>query len=278
MRAYVFAHLNSLPVIVMNYKQIRLGVYLRGEKSKRNYSGYFNFKKSFFKSLLVRLKIYLKNPPTVLEPKLIKMPTGVSLLPNYQFSEIPHWSNFFDELNVNRELVKNLFTNLLNKQIINSLKKKMPPVIGVHIRMGDFRKLSHGEDFSKSGSVRTPEQYFIDIIQSIRAINGKSLPVSVFTDGYAHEFNELLKINNVALVEGNKDIVDLILLSRSKIIITSAGSTFSYWAGFLSDSPIIMHPDHIHHSIRLSHESGYYEGPFDSENISLIDYIKKIHE
>jgi hypothetical protein len=70
----------------------------------------------------------------------------------------------------------------------------------------------------------------------------------------------------------------LILLSRSKIIITSAGSTFSYWAGFLSDSPIIMHPDHIHHSIRLSHESGYYEGPFDSENISLIDYIKKIHE
>ena len=34
MRAYTFAHLNQLPILVYNYHQVKIGPWLRGEKSK----------------------------------------------------------------------------------------------------------------------------------------------------------------------------------------------------------------------------------------------------
>jgi hypothetical protein len=143
--------------------------------------------------------------------------------------------------------------------------------------MGDFKKLQAGQDFKSIGSVRTPEEYFVDIIEKIRSISGKSLPVSVFTDGHRSEFEKLFNLPSVTMVEGNTDIVDLLLLSKSKVIVTSANSTFSYWAGFLSDAPLILHPDHIHEPIRLS-ENGLnlYEGPLDEKNEQLVNIIKSI--
>ena len=156
------------------------------------------------------------------------------------------------------------------------LENLQAPVIGIHIRMGDFRKLKENEIFSEVGAVRTPVDYFITIIRSIRAMNGHQLPVSVFTDGFRHELSRLFELENIVLIEGNRDITDLLLLSKSKIIITSAGSTFSYWAGFLSDVPIIMHPDHIHGPLRSNKESELYEGMFDPNNPELIEYIRNI--
>jgi hypothetical protein len=56
----------------------------------------------------------------------------------------------------------------------------------------------------------------------------------------------------------------MLLLSKSKIIVISTGSTFSYWSGFLSNAPMIMHPDHIHARIRNLDEKGLlFEGDFD---------------
>ena len=68
----------------------------------------------------------------------------------------------------------------------------------------------------------------------------------------------------------------MLLLSKSKIIVTSAASTFSYWSGFLSEAPIIMHPDHIHKPIRANQPSALFEGPFDANNEILINQIKNI--
>ena len=46
MHAMVFAELNNLPLTVTGYHRIKIGPYLRGEKSKRSYKGYFKFQKS----------------------------------------------------------------------------------------------------------------------------------------------------------------------------------------------------------------------------------------
>ena len=141
-------------------------------------------------------------------------------------------------------------------------------MIGVHIRMGDFRKLKQGEDFSRVGHVRTPEHYFIDAVNAIRKINGKKLPVSLFTDGYRHEFEEIFKLDNIEMIEGNADIVDLLLLSRSSILVAANGSTFSYWAGFLADAPLIKHPDHLYAAFRPDEiNAQFYEGPLLHDNI-----------
>ena len=273
MKAHLFAHFNKLPVVVTGYHQLKIGPYLRREKTKRRYSNYFSFQKSILGEQLDKWKTKESRFSRVVkEPSVNFISDNASSL--YQYSEIPHWSNYFNELNEHRELVSRLLFSIINDSIKEELNRLTAPVIGVHIRMGDFRKLAENEDFSIVGSVRTPEKYFIEIIKAIRQLHGSNLPVSVFTDGYRHEFKELFNLPSVTMVESNKDIVDMLLLSRSKIIVTSAGSTFSYWSGFLSDAPIIRHPDHFHSTIRsLSTNSKLYEGPLDVNQLLFRDNI-----
>ncbi|HEX4374031.1 MAG TPA: alpha-1,2-fucosyltransferase [Puia sp.] len=280
MRAKIFAHLNDLPIVVTGYHQLKIGPYLRGERSKRNYNRYFNFQKNIFGELSDQRRLRKnKALPICSEHSLEKMSENESSRPTiYLYDKIPHWSDYFAELKNFREIALHIFYGSITENIKKKISLQPAPCIGVHIRMGDFRKLKAGEDFSKVGAVRTPENYFIDVINNIRQIHGSKLPVSVFSDGKKNELQFILTMENISLVEGNPDIVDLILLSKSKIIIASAGSTFSYWAGFFANAPVILHQDHIHQSIRSTEiNSNWYEGSWDSSNSLLIDNIKKIN-
>lgn len=277
LKAHLFASINNLPIQVVGYNQVKIGPYLRGDRSKRNYKGYFTFEKNVVVEQIAELMLLrYRHYAVIAEPRLHKLvePKANQL---YLFKKLPHWSDYFHELKDHRRLVMELFTDLLSPAIKKQWHRGQAPVIGVHVRMGDFRKLKAGEDFSKVGVVRTPVDYFIEVINGIRTIHGSNLPVSVFTDGYKSELEQLLSLADVQVVEGNADIVDLLLLSRSRIIVTSTGSTFSYWAGFLSDAALIMHPDHIHQSIRpVEIGKTMYEGAFDAGNISLVENIRNI--
>ena len=277
MKAYTFAYLNNLPVIVTNYHQVKIGPYLRREKTKRNYKGFFKFQKNILSAQWDEWTLKKYRNRQVIEPLVQHLDIKDISNDSYIFSAMPHWDHYFDELKEYRQLVIELFWKLISNDIQKKIRKQPEPYIGVHIRMGDFRKLNEGEEFSQGGIVRTPEHYFIKIINSIRKIHGTELPVSVFTDGFIKEFDQLFKLNNITLMEGNNDLFDLLLLSKSKIIITSASSTFSYWAGFLSDACLIMHPDHANTIIRPKN-IGYrlYQGPLDIHNSLLIKSIKEI--
>jgi hypothetical protein len=158
---------------------------------------------------------------------------------------------------------------LITDENVMKVKNNHNNEIGVHIRMGDFRKLNVGEEF-KGGHVRTPESYFINIINGIRHLFGEDIKVNVFTDGYKNEFETIFNLKNIEMIEGNNDLIDMLLLSKSKIIVISTGSTFSYWAGFLSNAPMIMHPDHIHASIRnINKNDNIFEGSYDNAISSL---------
>ncbi|MEO6669113.1 MAG: hypothetical protein ABIN36_06535 [Ferruginibacter sp.] len=262
MSAFVFANLNGLEVIVVGYHQLKLGPYLRNEKSKRRYSGYFNFQKNIVGEYLDILKVlaFKKRYNVVYDPSVAKLAGKKPEHTVFIFGKLPNWRDYYRDLRDHRAMVLELLYPLLNPWIIKEVENATAPVIGMHIRMGDFRKLKEGEAF-KGGPVRTPESYFVDLIQQARAIYGQALPVSLFTDGHKHEFKELFELENINLIEGNADIVDMLLLSRSKIILSSSGSTFSNWAGFIADAPFIRHPDHIHNFFRPSAINAlYYEG------------------
>lgn len=277
-KAAVFAGLNDLPLSVVGYHQLKIGPYLRREKIKRNYNGYFTFQKGWLGEYAERVRISTYRGAAV-EPPLGILTAAEKKRTRFEFSAIPHWSDYFKGLRENRDLAITCFRKMIHRKIQEMAGQLEAPCIGVHIRMGDFRKLRAGEDFRSTGAVRTPEDYFIDMIGQIRAINGRNLPVSVFTDGYKHEFQRLFDMGNISMVEGNADIVDLLLLSRSRLIITSAGSTFSYWSGFLSNAPVIMHPDHIHAPMRPEKVNrDWYEGPFDpaTPDKVLVGNIKEL--
>jgi hypothetical protein len=275
LKAHTFAHFNNLPVLVVGYHQFKIGPHLRNEKVKRNYNKFFIFEKNIFFALADFLRINISYKKKIVEPAVIELENHRKNNLFFIFSVIPHWDDYFHDLRVHRELVLNIFYKLISPGILKNISNMDNPCIGVHIRMGDFRKMRSDEDFSKLGAVRTPELYFIEMIKKIREINGAPLPVSVFTDGYKDEFECLFDLENINIIEGNKDIEDLLLLSRSKLIITSAGSTFSYWSAFLSTAAVILHPDDRTSKIR-SDNSAFYEGTLDVKNKILINTIKEI--
>jgi len=264
MHAAVFAHINKLPLIVIGYHQFKIGPYLRREKSKRKYKGFFKFEKNIFFAFYDELKVknIMKNCEVVYEPPL-NLCVNQNIKQVFFFEKMPTYHDYFIHLKPHRSLVIKLLGELISERNTKKIIDLAHPEIGVHIRMGDFRKLNVGEEF-KGGHVRTPESYFVNIINGIRSLSDFEMNVDVFTDGYRNEFESIFDLKNIKMAEGNNDLVDMLLLSKSKIIVISTGSTFSYWAGFLSNAPMIMHPDHIHARIRNLDEMGLlFEGGFD---------------
>lgn len=277
MKAKLFAHLNDMPLVVTNYHQLKIGPWLRNDRSKRNYNGFFTFEKSIFGELLDRWKLRKwQGELQQIEPEVKKV-TLSEIGSSYVFQKMPHYSNYFEGLNENRDLVKKLLEEILALSVKKKLNSLQLPAIGVHIRRGDFIKPDEGEELGKRGTLRTPESYFIKMIQSIRGIYGTDLSATIFSDAPKNELKELFKLPNVTMLEGNNDLEDLILLSQSSIIVASAGSTFSYWAGFLSDAPIIMHPSYTGIKIRPeSVREQLFEGALEINNEVLANKIKLI--
>ena len=279
MHAHLFAELNDLPIIVTGYHRLKIGPYVRAEKSKRSYKGFFKFEKSIAGEVIDRrtIKKLEKEGEVIKEPPVKKMEVDELKNKVFVFEEISDFEDYFGRLKDHRAEVTNILYSLIHTTIKDELDQKDVAAIGVHVRMGDFRKLREGEEF-RSGHVRTPLEYFVNCIKTIRQINGENLGVAIFTDGYKEELEEILKLGNTTIIEDNPDLVDLLLLSRSKIILPTHGSTFSAWAAFLSNSPVVvpfpyekpLREDHLYKTI--------YEGKFEPGNELLKMNIKNIKE
>jgi hypothetical protein len=255
-KALVFARLNNLPLFVSPWAQISIGSFLRLEKQRRFYADYFQpygWQAQF-------RRLYLEyTQPRIDEPQL----TTLDLLKNhiYVFSKIPHWSHYFRDLKAHRDFIKQEIWRMLSQKYHAQLAKLKPPLVSIHIRQGDFRVLKAGEDFASLGLVRTPSSYFVRLIHLLRRQSASKLPITIFSDGYTHELKDILNLPDIQFVQGNAAIVDMLLMSQSKLLIFSAGSTFSYWSGFLSDAAILHHPQHYHGAIRDEQiNQQYFEG------------------
>lgn len=277
--AQIFAGLNSLPLIVSDWDHIKLGPVLRGERIKRRYGGYFQ--EAHPLSWMQKQHI-LRTYARITEPPVAQLPDHEDKTHKvYVFENIPHWADYFGQLKPYRDSVLQALLGMLAPEHYQRLQTLAPPVIGVHIRMGDFRPLQPNENFAQVGNVRTPLGYFQDIINGIRQIHGSLLPVTIFSDGHDHELAPLLEMAEVQRAPQNIDILDILLLSRSQLVVTAACSTFSYWSAFLSNAPVIMHPDHIHQPLRSdvinqSLYEGSAVGPADQWPRLLQDNIKEL--
>jgi hypothetical protein len=177
----------------------------------------------------------------IVEPELDYNSEGSIVL----FAEIPHHSQYFRKLQPFRDVLKLELFNIISNSNLELIKKLPSIDVAVHVRLGDFQKLQKGIEFSDVGATRTPIDYFIKSINEIKS-KQPSYKFWLFTDGFENEVEEILKLESVELFQSINDLVDLFQMSKSKILITSAGSTYSYWAGFLGDCDVIQHPDHIH--------------------------------
>lgn len=262
-KALLFARKFDLPFYTFGWEQLNVGPLLRGEKSNRYYGGYFKKNGNLFERIKIKRNYRnVEDGVKLIEPDLAELSNLE--IGKYQFvvfNEVPPWNNYFGDIHDDRETVRQEFMQILRPSILRKLNKQDAPSIGMHIRLGDFRAPREGESFKEIGGIRTPMEYFIEVLEKVRETVGSDIPATLFTNGKESELSDILNFPNVSVSRPNSDIVDLLLLGRSDVIVTSARSTFGYWSGFFSEVPIIMHPDHIFGSIRSATDGQkYFEG------------------
>jgi hypothetical protein len=227
-RAKVFSHIHGFPMVTTSWWGIRWGAWLRREQKKRVYWGYF--KESNLRQRLNAF-FWLKTKKIIAEPPLTKLqsfPADENVL--FLFREVVTNSDLFDGLREHKDFLKEEIIQLLKPELKSKLNHYPVPVISVHIRRGDF----------KIANPITPLSFFISAIRQIRKTVNEEWPVTVFTDADPYEIVQILNEPGVTLAASKPDILDIMLMSKSKAIVLSQSSTFSYWSAFLSDAVIVM--------------------------------------
>ena len=249
-RAVVYANKNSCTRIQTTWFSLKLGPILRNENDKRFYSDLFTGYdgiSGFQKFCLVNFS------------DKVKFFKGIDGL----FKEIIGKHNF-----IKRELLQ-----IVNPSHISAKRSYRGNGIAVHIRMGDFIS-SESERELREGkwNYRIPIRWYVSIIEKIRTIS--NLPVYIFSDANDNELNEILCLDNCNRVFFGSAISDLLALSESKLLITSA-STFSMWASFLGQMPTIWFPGQ--HKQDIIFNSDVFEGELDYSDLipdKLINFLQ----
>lgn len=224
-RAKVFSHLNGLPLVTSSWWGIRPGAWLRNEKQKRLYWGYFKespvWQRLYMQMITRFLPVF--SEPEIVQTKLYERPAV------YRFSNPISRNELFGSIKQHRDWIKKELYMLLQPKLAQKIDSLETPDIAVHIRRGDF----------KQGSTITPTDFFIRCIRFVRTETGRDMGVTIYTDALPEEIADVLQLENVRLARRKPDILDILEMSRSKVLVLSQTSTFSYWAAFLSDGIVI---------------------------------------
>lgn len=276
-RAAVFAQINNLPMVTPVWTKLRLGPYLRSERDKRNYQSFFTRDRCISRWECLPQLVLFKGR-CVHNPSLRKLDCQQIEKKNYSyiFEGVPTWDTCFTEILKYQPIVKERLFSMLSPSVRIELEKQPAPIIGVHVRMGDFKQQEPGQELTKASvHTRTSLEWYIKTINIIREIAGYDLPITVFSDGQESELSKILSLSKVTRAKSRSAIVDLLTLSRSKLLITSSRSTFSAWSSYLSDGSTIWHPAHFEsrfgkfHQYKSSASSReLFEGVIDPYKVS----------
>ena len=132
-----------------------------------------------------------------------------------------------------RDLIYQSLIDISSDMVKNSFEKmKQENYIGVHVRRGDFKIVNQ----------MIPIDWYVKTCRFTRHLVGESVAIKIFSDASKSELKDLLNLPNTTLAEGNPALLDIFLLSNSKILIGTSMSTFSLWASYLGGCTTIWSP------------------------------------
>ena len=261
-KGMVFAKINGLPLVTSSWWGLHWGALMRRETKTRLYLGYFKEtslgEKWFMKLQLLFYKI-------IREPEISALPEDTGQRTIFLFNKVITNEDLFGELRDHQEMIAHELYGMLTSRMRSQLKSYSAPVIGVHIRRGDF----------KLGNQTTPLEYFINAIKLIRQTRNENLPVTIFTDADHSEISKILELPDIIIAEEKPDILDILLLSKSKIMVLSKGSTFGYWAAFLSGALVIRPHYDWQEKIKVTEAGGIYREVKWNHNDEVSNWLLK---
>ncbi|MCM8799415.1 MAG: hypothetical protein NC900_01605 [Candidatus Omnitrophica bacterium] len=265
-------------MLTVFWPQIKIGPLLRKETDPRFYHNIFKKNPKDIGGLKkFWLSFYAKK---IEEPKDFTVPYNLNEVKNDLIVVFKGERDYFNRLNGwNEFLLKELYS-ITEPRWLNEANKIKTVPIGINVRLGDFREATSKEEFFTSGSLRTPLSWFIKILNLIREILGFSATAFVVSNGTKKQLYELLRQKNTFLVEHKSAITSLFILTKSKILIGSGGSTFSAWASFLGQMPTVTHPGQSLEWFNLKNTKGSFLGTCDPDRPSseFIYQIEKLKD
>ena len=139
-----------------------------------------------------------------------------------------------------------------------------PRSIGINVRRAkDFSDRQGGGSAIPAGPVRTPLSWFVESLKVVRKIIGFPVRAYVVSDGTEKDLAPLLNLENITFIRPGCAISDLLALAKTKMLIASGGSSFSAWAGYLGQMPVISYPGHSLKWFKLKNTKGFFVGEFD---------------
>lgn len=210
-KAIIISRNLKLQLISPTWLNFSIGPYIRKEKDKRHYTGFFHW--SFFEEIN---KVFLL------------------LINNAKVMEVSGISDYFDPLKGESELIRSSLFSILNPKIKSKLQLIEDDVIGVHIRLGDY-PLNRRVDIL----------WYAKVIMTIQNLDTQfKYRFLLFSDGTIEELSSILSCERLTFVNGNSAIEDIWTLSQCQLIVGS-DSTFSAWGSFLGQVPIVYNIRHF---------------------------------
>jgi len=221
-RAHLISQKYGWILVNPTWGNLTFGTYLRNEKDKRHYFGLF--RKTGISGLRKLVILFKLNEITI--ESAIEGQKGIVIIEGL--------GNYFEDLLLDYEDIHAFITSIFRKDAIIKVERTdFINIIGIHIRLGDYIT-----------ERRTALDWYLTVVNEIIANHPGEYRFFVFSDGYDSEINQLLALPGVVRVFFGNAISDIIGLSRCRLILGS-DSTFSGWAAFINQTPIIFPKRHF---------------------------------
>lgn len=245
-RAVVYASKHpGTKMIWPTWLSLKIGPILRNEKDKRFYSDLFSNHSGYISGFEKFKLLAIKEKAS--EQDLLQ---GVDC--NNKIVEFTGFDECFTPIMADSEIVR--------ADIIKNLKSKNQSAlyynfkgICIHIRLGDFSRVTMEDVLSGKHNSAIPVEWYANMIREIRKITGKEIPVHIFSDGSDDELAEVLSLPQVSRKSFGTAIADIIALSNAKLLVAS-GSSFSMWARYLGRMTTILFPNQVKQNILFPEE------------------------
>lgn len=250
-RAIILEEKYGYKLINPTWERFGIGQYIRNEKDKRNYFGLFNqdgingLRKYLL--LLFGKKTELQNE--IKRNSIFPQLLVVEGLTDYFIPLIPHHQLLRDRI--------------LKAAKCHSTITESDNFIGIHIRLGDY-----------SQDRRTSLDWYKKQILRIKNVTQNKAEFLLFSDGSDTELKSILEIDKVKKCFAGNALSDIITLSNCSFIIGS-DSTFSGWAAFLGQKPVIFQKNHFGR-VLIDQEKEQTLYAEKNINKNLIEYLQKI--
>lgn len=228
-RSVAAAEKYGLKTIEPTWPQIKIGTFLRGESDLRFYGNFFSApagsihgaKKLFL--LQTNKKINESALPGCLQDK-DRIKNGIFVFNGMK--------NYFKDILADHELIRRELIKRVRDLHKKGLNYDFEGCVSLHIRQSDFKLLKWD----------TSIEWFLLVMDELKNKLGSDVKFKIFSDGSDDDLALILSRKNTERMFFGSALADLLALSRSRVLVGSANSTFSMWASYLGRMPTIWSP------------------------------------